>query len=245
MQKLKTFTSISNDPLRVTTLDGIVLFSLKDLMFLLGLKLTMKEIKANLHQGTLFRIMVTDEKNETFVSEQALYKLYAMSEREDIATIVDWMTSYVIPMMKNYDGFHIDDLLEQPLKMVHILQNAEKIKLENALLRHKLEIQEMHELVYQNMYGNRETVPLSLLAKYMKVEGINQNRLLEILRAKKILEPNDMPYQQYIDKNYFQVVSHTKSQNGEQEVRYTVIVYKAGINFIRKLLIRMAGEKNE
>lgn len=54
-----------------------------------------------------------------------------------------------------------------------------------------------------------------------------------------------MPYQEFIDKNYFQVVEHTKAQNGEREVRYTVIVFKTGINFIRKLLIRMAGEKNE
>lgn len=245
MQKIKIFVSPKKEELRVTTQEDILLFSLKDLMTILRLKMTMKDVKAKLHNGALFMVTVEEEKNETFVSEQALYKLYSMSEEEDIALIVDWMTKTVIPMIKNYEGFHIDELIEEPLKMVQILQNAEKIRTENALLRNKLEIQEMHEQVYQNMYGSRESVPLSSLARYMKIDGINQVRLLEILRAKKVLEPNDMPYQQYIDKNYFQVVSHTKPQNGEQEVRYSVIVFKAGMNFIRKLLIRMAGEKNE
>ena len=244
MQRLKTFT-INNTTLRVAIQDETPVFSLKDLITILDLKSTMKDIKLNLHNGTIFMVAVDEDKNETFVSEQALYKLYAMSEKEDIASIVDWMTRVVIPTMKIYDGLHIDDLIEEPLKIIKILQELEKKNIEISLLKNKIEIQEMHEKVYQNMYGTRETVPLSSLARYLKIDGMNQLRLLEVLRAKKVLQPNDMPYQEFIDKNYFQVVEHTKAQNGEREVRYTVIVFKTGINFIRKLLIRMAGEKNE
>lgn len=244
MQRLKTFT-INKATLRVAILDETPVFSLKDLITILDLKSTMKDIKLNLHNGMLFMVTVDENKNETFVSEQALYKLYAMSEKEDIARIVDWMSKVVIPTMKIYDGLHIDDLIEEPLKIIKVLQELEKKNIEISLLKNKIEIQEMHERVYQNMYGTRETVPLSSLARYLKIDGMNQLRLLEVLRAKKVLQPNDMPYQEFIDKNYFQVVEHTKAQNGEREVRYTVIVFKTGINFIRKLLIRMAGEKNE
>lgn len=245
MQMLKVFENNSGDALRVTTDNDNILFSLKDLMKILSLSLPMKDVKAKLHHGTTFYVEVEESKNETFVSEQALYKLFAMSDREDIPYIVDWISKQVIPLMKTYDELKVDDLLIDPLRVVYVLQKLENQKIEIALLKNKLEIQEMHEKVYQNMYGTKETVPLSGLAKYLKIDGINQNRLLEILRAKQIVEPNDMPYQKFIDKNYFQVVTHSKSQNGEQEVRYTVIVFKTGINFIRKLLIRLAGEKNE
>lgn len=244
MQKLKNFT-ISNNNLRVVIQDETPLFSLKDLINILDLKETMKEIKSNLHKGTTFLVKVAEDKNETFVSEQALYKLYAMSEKDDIANIVDYMTKNIIPMMKLYNGYHIDDLVDDPLKLIDVLKSLERKDIEISLLKNKLDVQLMHEEVYQNMYGTRESVPLSSLAKYLKIDGMNQVRLLNILRAKKVLQPNDMPYQEYIDKNYFQIVSHTKSQNGEQEIRYTVIVFKTGINFIKKLLIRMAGEKNE
>lgn len=245
MQKLKTFTTSDGEVLRTSLLETLPLFSLKDLIKILGIDLPMKEVKSQLHNGTIKSVLTTEDKNETFVTEQALYKLYAMSTKDDIALIVDWMTTKVIPIIKIYDGLCIDELLEDPLRIIVVLNSLEKIKMENALLKNKLEIQDMHESVYVNMYGNRESVPLSSLAKYLRIDGINQNRLLDLLRTKQVLQPNDMPYQTFIDKNYFQVVAHTKSQNGEQEIRYTVIVFKTGINFIRKLLIKMAGEKNE
>ena len=177
MQRLKTFT-INNATLRVAILDETPVFSLKDLIAILDLKSTMKDIKLKLHNGTIFMVAVEEDKNETFVSEQALYKLYAMSEKDDIASIVDWMTKIVIPTMKIYDGLHIDDLIENPLKIIKLLQDLEKKNIEISLLKNKIEIQEMHEKVYQNMYGSRETVPLSSLARYLKIDGMNQLRLL-------------------------------------------------------------------
>ena len=191
MKKLKTFT-INNNTLRVAIQDETPVFSLKDLITILDLKSTMKDIKSSLHNGTLFMVSVDEDKNETFISEQALYKLYALSEKEDIAVVVDWMTKIVIPTMKIYDGLHIDDLIEEPLEIIKILQELEKKNIEISLLKNKIEIQEMHEKVYQNMYGTRETVPLSSLARYLKIDGMNQLRLLEVLRAKKILQPNDI-----------------------------------------------------
>ena len=48
-------------------------------------------------------------------------------------------------------------------------------------------------------------IPISAVAKYLKLPGIGRNKLFAMLRTDKILRANNEPYQQHIDNGHFAV----------------------------------------
>ena len=48
-------------------------------------------------------------------------------------------------------------------------------------------------------------IPISAVAKYLKLPGIGRNKLFKLLRTDKILRANNEPYQQHIDNGHFAV----------------------------------------
>ena len=48
-------------------------------------------------------------------------------------------------------------------------------------------------------------IPISAVAKYLKLPGIGRNKLFALLRTDKILRANNEPYQQHIDNGHFAV----------------------------------------
>lgn len=49
------------------------------------------------------------------------------------------------------------------------------------------------------------SVPMSAAAKYLKIPGVGRNKLFRMLRADKILQANNEPYQAHIDAGHFEV----------------------------------------
>ena len=69
--------------------------------------------------------------------------------------------------------------------------------------------------------------------------------ILSILRTKNILDECNLPYQEYVDKGWFRVDTHTYQKKDSGIVKnIRVFVYKVGINNIKKLMKEYAGEKN-
>ena len=66
---------------------------------------------------------------------------------------------------------------------------------------------------------------------------MGRNKLFKFLRDKKILDRNNMPYQEYVDRGYFRVIEQRyNTNNGDIKITFTTLVYNKGIEYIRKLL---------
>ncbi|MFA6832211.1 MAG: phage antirepressor KilAC domain-containing protein [Bacteroidaceae bacterium] len=246
--KIKQYIYANGNKLSATTYEDKMMFSLKDLIKLLSIEETLKTIKQGINQNGAISIDVSTSKGskkETFIDEANLNKFYAKSNVDDVDDIIDWLTNQVIPKLREYCGYSVNALLEDPDKVVTVLKKLEKLTTENSLLRNKMETTSIHSEIYQNTYGRNESVPLIFLARYLCIDGINQVKLMEILRGQEVLQPNDLPYQKYIDNNYFSLDEHHSYRNGELEVRFTPIVYKTGMNYVRKILVKLAGDKND
>ena len=67
--------------------------------------------------------------------------------------------------------------------------------------------------------------------------GVGRNKLFEFLRDKKVLMPNNNPYQRYVDLEWFRCIESRYSlPNGDTKIYIKTVVLQKGLDGIRKLL---------
>lgn len=109
-------------------------------------------------------------------------------------------------------------------------QQVEKLMLENKELKPKAEF-------FDAVADSKNAIQMSEVAKVLNYPGYGRNRLFEFLREKKVLMPNNQPYQKYVDCGYFRVVEQKYTKpNGDIAINIKTLVYQKGVNYIRKLL---------
>ena len=87
-----------------------------------------------------------------------------------------------------------------------------------------------------------ESIEMSAVAKILNYKGLGRNKIFEILRGMKVLRYNNEPYQEYIERGYFDViVQEVQTSYGTTTNRKPVVKQK-GVDFIRKKLDEMGHE---
>lgn len=104
----------------------------------------------------------------------------------------------------------------------------EKLLLENEQMRPKADF-------YDTIIEVGKNVDMGEVAKLLN-KGLGRNKLFELLRSKKILMNNNLPYQKYVDLGYFEVVEISKPKaNGDLMVFTKTLVTQKGLDFINKV----------
>lgn len=107
---------------------------------------------------------------------------------------------------------------------------AQQLYLENKEMKPKADF-------FDAVAGSKDAISIGEAAKVLGISGIGQNKLFSILRDKKILQTNNMPYQEYIDRGYFRVIEQKYSKpNGEICINFKTLIYQRGLDYIRKLV---------
>lgn len=91
---------------------------------------------------------------------------------------------------------------------------------------------------YDCVADSKTAIPMEAVAKTLGIHKIGRNNLFKILRDKKILQENNLPYQEYIDRGYFRVVEtkYTRA-SGETCIYIKSLVYQKGVDYIRKIIM--------
>ena len=99
---------------------------------------------------------------------------------------------------------------------------------------------------YDAVAESPTAIDLGRAAKILNFIGIGRNNLMEFLRASRILMPDNIPYQEYVDRGYFKVIEQRyESEDGETHVSTKTVAYQAGVSFIRKRLTAAGYEPYE
>ena len=84
---------------------------------------------------------------------------------------------------------------------------------------------------------------MAKLAKHHRIK-IGRTRLFEWLRGNGILMENNVPYQQYMERGYFEVREGSFTVNGETRLYHkTLITGKGQLFIIKKLLEEYADDE--
>ena len=182
------------------------------------------------------------KQNTIIINESGLYSLILKSKLPEAKQFKRWVTSEVLPSIRKDGGYiSISNEMSDEEIMAKALVVAQK-----TIERKNLELQEQKKIIleqqpkvefYDDVAGSKDAVAMKEVAKVLGIKGMGRNKLFKFLRDKKILDRNNMPYQEYVDRGYFRVIEQRyNTNNGDIKITFTTLVYNKGIEYIRKLL---------
>jgi anti-repressor protein len=150
------------------------------------------------------------------INESGLYNAILGSRKETAKKFKKWVTSEVLPAIRKHGIYAtpttIENMIANPDFAIQLLQKLKeeqeaKRKLENKLIevKPKVEYAEAIEKTENSIdLGKYAKIIAKRLEKHM-----GRNTLFKMLREHKILMKDNIPYQKYIDKGYFEVIETT------------------------------------
>lgn len=147
--------------------------------------------------------------------------LMAMSYSYDLqAKVFDRMTA-----LESKQAFQIPSTLSGALMLA--AKQAEQIEQQSALIEAAKPKVEFHDTVC-------EAINSQSVEEVAKVLGTGRNRMFNWLREKGLFKNDNLPYQDYIDRQYFRVIERAyKDKKGEAHTYTRTLVTGKGLAYIQ------------
>ena len=196
-------------------------------------------------EKTTTRLKCTDSnysRDITLINESGLFHASLKSTKPQAKRFRKWVTVEVLPSIRKSGGYIIEKVDESPeelmaraLKVANETIEREKrkrrkIEVENKLLKPKAEF-------YDTVANSKDAIEMSKVSKIIEFPGYGRNNLFKFLRNKGVLRNNNIPYQKYIERGYFNVIEKPYMKKCNSVGLYLkTMVRQKGIEFIRNLL---------
>ena len=248
--KVSLFENDTLGSLRTTIDDyGRPVFCLKDACTILDIK-NPSDAKKRLKSSGVIRITKLDSNgkfnNYLYVTESNLYKLIFQSRKEEAQQFVDWVTEVILPQIRKYGRYDLKSITESNETAMAFLDSYNEFQTRIAILeRNEQETKEARTYVKRALDSN-VLKDLYDVPALLNIPGIGITEVLKVLRDNSVIDESNMPYQEYVDKGWFRVDTHSYvDKTAGTVIHKRVFCYKVAINQIRKMLDKMAGGKNE
>lgn len=162
------------------------------------------------------------------INESGLYSLIMVSRKPEAKAFKRWITHDVLPSIRKTGGYSLQlpKTYSEALRMLADSVEREEIN------RPKVE-------AFNTFLGAKNSQTMNEVSKAL---NIGRNTLFSILREHQILMHNNLPYQRYINSDYF-TVREVSIKAGEETKAQTLVTAK-GIEYIRKVLAGKAQPLN-
>ena len=145
--------------------------------------------------------------------------------------VITYFNEIQITAIKFYLGKN-SELPKTKLEKALLIRQA--MQLQNEIIEEQqIEIDRMKpkELVYDKFMQAENSQPMFEVAKILK---IGRNTLFKLLREKKVLNKNNIPYQEYA--HYFEVIMEPIQKGSIIENEPVTLVKPEGIEYLNKIL---------
>lgn len=239
MNDLQVFNNEQFGQIRMLEIDKKPYFVATDIAKALGYINTSKAIKDHCRWVTKRYIPHPQSENKNLevnvIPEGDIYRLITNSELPGAEKFESWVFDDVLPAIRKHGMYATDELLDNPDLLIAA---ATKLKEERAArleAEKKVKVLEPKGEFYDDVAGSKDSIEMGHVAKVLGIRGIGRNNLFALLRDKKVLDRNNIPYQQYVDCGYFRVLEQKYTvPNGETKINIKTMVFQKGIDFIRK-----------
>lgn len=233
MMELQIFQNAEFGSVRAATIDGEPYFVGKDVAEILGYsnpqdalgKHVDEEDKLVLQKSQI-AILEIPNRGLTVINESGLYSLILRSQLPAAKKFKRWVTTEVLPTIRKYGMYAIDDILANPDLAIAALQalKEEREKRQNLELMTAVQRQQIAEMkpkvsYYDQILQNKNTVPVTQIAKDYGMSGRKFNALLHELGIQYKFRKTWLLYQEYAEQGYTQ--SRTYALECEKSVMHT------------------------
>lgn len=230
--KIQVFTNEKFGEVRTLMINNEPWFVGKDVAVALGYKDTSDALKKHVDTEDKLtrRFADSGQSREMYIiNESGVYSLVLSSKLPTAKKFKRWVTSEVLPSIRKTGGYVMPKTFSEALMAyAKEVEARERLELENTEMRPKAEF-------YDDVTGSEDTIDIGEVAKVLHM-GIGRNKLFHFLRDKKVLAPNNAPYQRFIDAGYFRRVESSYEVYGTTHVSVKTVVFQRGVDYIRKLL---------
>jgi len=226
---------------RTVTIDGEPWFVGIDVARILDYQNCSRDINAHVDDEDKLKYQIGtsgQNRNVILINESGVYSLILSSKMPNAKKFKRWVTSEILPTLRKTGAYVLnDDALIQ-----YIAPNADLQTL--AYMRSALGT--IHELNRQldearpkvafadQVADSNTLIDMNAMAKLVAHNGfpIGRNRLFKWLRYKRILMTSNIPYQEFIERGYFEIRESTYIANGEPRLAYKTLVTGKGQIYI-------------
>lgn len=179
------------------------------------------------------------------VNESGLYGLVMRSRKKEAKLFQRWVTHDVLPSIRKHGGYLTPQKIEEVLLNPDaIIELATQLKLEREktlALSQQIEADKPKVEWADRCLESNTTLKIGEYAKLIHKENdieIGQNRLFKFLRNRNILNENNMPYQEYMDRGWFEVIERPVQTVDGMTIRYTPKVTPKGQQGLLKVITK-------
>ena len=224
MDELKVFNNSEFGRLEVLIIDGKEYFPATDVASKLGYKDPHKSISQHTKKDGWVNHPVIDslgrKQKKKFIDEGNLYRLIVSSKLPEAEKFESWVFDEVLPTIRKHGAYMTPEAIEQALLNPDtIIQLATNLKEEqNKRKQVEKEIERQKPLVdfAETCMTSNKSLLVREVAKLANKQGVKtgEQRLWQKLRDWKIVMKNkNEPYQEYVDRGYFEVTQGVKQTN--------------------------------
>ena len=233
MNNLQQFV-FSGKGVRVVLIDNEPWWCAKDVCNILELERSTKSLE-RLEKDEVRQTSLTDSlgrmQDSYIINESGLWNLVLRSDKPEAKVFKKWLTSEVIPQIRKTGSYSQSPPV--PRTLVDALRAyANEVEQHDIAKAKLIEQAPKVELAEQCLIA----VNCQSVTEVAKVLNIGRNKLFEKLRTNGHFNKRNLPYQEYIDRGYYEVKEHPIKM-GEVIHNYAqTFVTAKGLDFIRKIL---------
>lgn len=169
----------------------------------------------------------------TLIPEGDIYRLAAKSELPEAEKFEGWIFDEVLPCIRKTGMYATDELLNNPDLLIAAATKLKEEREARLEVEKKVKLLEPKAQFYDDVAGSKDSIEMGHVAKVLGIKRMGRNRLFSLLRDKKILDKNNIPYQQYVDLGYFRILEQKYTvPNGEIKINIKTMVFQKGVDFI-------------
>lgn len=252
MKEMKIFENEEFGSIRTVTIDGKPYFVGKDVATILGYTNTPKAIRDHVDEGDKLteRAVLSGQNREVIcINESGLYALVFGSKLKSAKRFKKWVTSEVLPTIREHGAYMTESTLEQALANPDFLiQLATRLKEEQEArkrLEEKVKEDEPHAILGRAITTAKTSILIGDLAKILNQNGVNigAKRLFEWMRNNGYLIKRkgtdwNMPTQRSMDLELFEVKEsvHIDGNGCNKITRTTKVTGKGQEYFVNRFL---------
>lgn len=242
--EIQVFNNAAFGEIRIIMEDGKPLFCGKDVADALGYTNHRKAL-ADHCKGVTKRDTLTNGgvQSISYIPEGDLYRLIAHSQLPDAERFESWVFDEVLPSIRK-TGAYLSPVIDSTMLFKMAEAMAEKERRITALEAANQSMLPKAEF-YDAVTNSPDTIDMAETAKVLNM-GVGRNTIFKILRQQRVLNRNNIPYQEYIDRGYFRCIEskYTKA-DGTNCVNIKTVVFQKGVDFIRTTVNNALTEQKE